>query len=428
MTADPILFRDLAYVFGAALLGGALARLARQPLIVGYVLGGILIGPFTPGPTISDAHTFELFAEIGVVLLMFSIGIEFALHDSGVNRWQGRDRAAHQSRRHPQRPRSLSETGRCSMKIMLSLLVAILSFATAAHGSVGFQRTTVTDSDGTPREVGIWYPSDAPASSQPLGPHRQTVAPDGALAGRQLPLIVLLHGVQGSFENHYDTALALAEAGFVVAAVAQSQEIRLVERPRHVARVLDYMLAAWPSHGGVDPTRIGVFGYSVGGFTALVAIGGIPDLSRIPSYCAEFPDRVCGMLKERNVDTTTPASAWVHDARIKAAVVAAPTLGFTFGKDALAPITAPIQLWRAGSDEITPHPRHAEAIYNALPTKPEYEVITGAGHFAFLTCSAEMAKRAPVICQDGPDFDRQAFHRAFNVAVVGFFKKQLPTP
>jgi monovalent cation:H+ antiporter-2, CPA2 family len=81
MAADPTFFPDLAYVFGAALLGGALAWLARQPLIVGYVLGGILIGPFTPGPTISDVHAFELFAEIGVVLLMFSIGIEFSVRD-----------------------------------------------------------------------------------------------------------------------------------------------------------------------------------------------------------------------------------------------------------------------------------------------------------------------------------------------------------
>jgi CPA2 family monovalent cation:H+ antiporter-2 len=81
MVADPIFFRDLAYVFAAAVLGGALARLARQPLILGYVLGGILIGPFTPGPTVSDFHTFELFAEIGVILLMYSIGIEFSLRD-----------------------------------------------------------------------------------------------------------------------------------------------------------------------------------------------------------------------------------------------------------------------------------------------------------------------------------------------------------
>ena len=43
--------------------------------------GGILIGPFTPGPSVSDVHTFEVVAEIGVVLLMFSIGIEFSLSD-----------------------------------------------------------------------------------------------------------------------------------------------------------------------------------------------------------------------------------------------------------------------------------------------------------------------------------------------------------
>ena len=55
--------------------------LAGQPLILGYVLGGILISPLTPGPSVSDLHTFELFAEIGVILLMFSIGIEFSLRD-----------------------------------------------------------------------------------------------------------------------------------------------------------------------------------------------------------------------------------------------------------------------------------------------------------------------------------------------------------
>jgi CPA2 family monovalent cation:H+ antiporter-2 len=81
MVADPIFFRDLAYVFVAAVLGAILARLAHQPVILGYVAAGIFIGPLTPGPSVSDLHTFELFAEIGVVLLMFSIGIEFSLRD-----------------------------------------------------------------------------------------------------------------------------------------------------------------------------------------------------------------------------------------------------------------------------------------------------------------------------------------------------------
>lgn len=53
----------------------------RQLLIIGYVLGGIIIGPFTPGPTVSDIHALELLAEIGVILLMYSIGIEFPIRD-----------------------------------------------------------------------------------------------------------------------------------------------------------------------------------------------------------------------------------------------------------------------------------------------------------------------------------------------------------
>lgn len=81
MHADPLFFRDLSFVLVAAVLGGLAARAARQPLIIGFVVGGMLIGPFTPGPTVSDLQTFELFAEIGVVLLMFSIGMEFSLKD-----------------------------------------------------------------------------------------------------------------------------------------------------------------------------------------------------------------------------------------------------------------------------------------------------------------------------------------------------------
>jgi K+:H+ antiporter len=81
VVTEPLIFRDLAYVFAAAVLGGGLAWLTRQPLILGYVLGGILVSPLTPGPSVSDLHTFELFAEIGVVLLVFSIGLEFSLRD-----------------------------------------------------------------------------------------------------------------------------------------------------------------------------------------------------------------------------------------------------------------------------------------------------------------------------------------------------------
>src|SRR3989442_10379185 len=87
MISEPALFRDLAYVFVAAVLGGALARLAHQPLILGYVFGGLLVSPLTPGPSVTDVHTFEAFAEIGVVLLMFSLGIEVSLKDLMGVKW-----------------------------------------------------------------------------------------------------------------------------------------------------------------------------------------------------------------------------------------------------------------------------------------------------------------------------------------------------
>ena len=60
----------------AAVLGGVLARLAHQPLVLGYVVGGILISPLTPGPAVSDIRAFEFFAEIGVILPDVLVGID----------------------------------------------------------------------------------------------------------------------------------------------------------------------------------------------------------------------------------------------------------------------------------------------------------------------------------------------------------------
>lgn len=84
---DTTFFRDLAYVFGAAVVGGGVAKALRQPLILGYVLGGFLVGPFTPGPTLSEVHQFEVLAEVGVILLMYSIGLEFSFHELLQVKW-----------------------------------------------------------------------------------------------------------------------------------------------------------------------------------------------------------------------------------------------------------------------------------------------------------------------------------------------------
>ena len=87
MEPNPLLFRDLTYIFVAAVLGGLVAWRLHLPLIIGFVLGGIAISPFTPGPHLSDLHTFELLAEVGVVLLMFSIGVEFSMPELMRVKW-----------------------------------------------------------------------------------------------------------------------------------------------------------------------------------------------------------------------------------------------------------------------------------------------------------------------------------------------------
>jgi predicted dienelactone hydrolase len=322
------------------------------------------------------------------------------------------------------------------MKIAVATLAAVMLTATSAF-SAGFERVTVPDPNGPPLEAGIWYPSESPVSSQQFGLYRQTVAAGGPIAGRGLPLIVMSHGTGGSFEGHYDTALALAEAGFVVAAVThtgdnyrdQSSFIRVENRPRHIKALVDFMLASWPHHDLIDPARIGMFGFSAGGFTALVEIGGVPDMTRAAPYCDAHPDEwTCLKAKPYRTGAVAAPAAFVHVPRIAAAVIAAPAVGYSFTPEGLADIKAPIQLWRGDSDEILPHPRHAQNVYEGLPAKPEYHVVPNAGHFAFLAPCTPMAESiAPDICRDPAGFDRAAFHREFNAAAVTFFKAKLPT-
>jgi predicted dienelactone hydrolase len=101
------------------------------------------------------------------------------------------------------------------LTIMLSLSTAFPSPVAAA---VGFQRLTYAAPSGRV-EVGIWYPSDGVETPEPLGLYKQNVLVDGPVHGRDLPLVVISHGTGGSLAGHYDTAIALAKAGFVVAAL-----------------------------------------------------------------------------------------------------------------------------------------------------------------------------------------------------------------
>ncbi len=190
------------------------------------------------------------------------------------------------------------------------------------------------------------------------------------------------------------------------------------------------MLSTWDGHATIDPARIGMFGFSAGGFTTLVSIGGLPDFSKVGPECRQYPeDFACQLIAKSGSNLAVPltsATARAADPRIKAAVMAAPALGFTFSPDGLKNVKVPVQLWRADNDAMLPHPRYAEAVQLALPEAPDYHVVPDAGHYDFLVpCSTALASIAPAICTSAVAFDRAAFHASFNAAVVSFLNKTL---
>src|SRR5579862_8567550 len=249
------------------------------------------------------------------------------------------------------------------MKPTARLLVALaagmmlLSGLAARAGDVGFQQLTIPDGTEKPLTVGVWYPTEAAAKPERLGTVTQAVALGAPMAGDHLALVVMSHGTGSWYGQHYDTALALAHAGFVVAAVNHtgdtyddhSQVLQIWKRPEQIHRLIDYMLADWRGHAQIDAGRVGVFGFSAGGFTALAAAGGTADLTLVQPHCQKVPTAFeCGLTAKASAEDAArpipPRSAFVHDARIKAAVVAAPALGYTFGREGLTTLTVAVQL------------------------------------------------------------------------------------
>ncbi len=69
----------LVIVLGVAAVTTAVFQRLRQPVVLGYILAGLLVGPYVPFPLVADRQVVETFSELGVILLMFALGLEFSL-------------------------------------------------------------------------------------------------------------------------------------------------------------------------------------------------------------------------------------------------------------------------------------------------------------------------------------------------------------
>ncbi len=300
---------------------------------------------------------------------------------------------------------------------------------------MGFQEVDIPRAGAPALHAAFWYPSQASAGLTHLAATDQWLAVDAAVAGRDLPLVAISPGTLGKWSEHADTAWALAKAGFVVVSataddVGAAFKLKPADRSRQLSDMIDYALGRWQSRALAHSVEIGAFGFSLGGFGVLVDAGGRPEVGRIAPHCRAAPaEWSCVMTAEHRLGLEGPAAPtldWHHDARLKAMVVAAPALGYLFGANGLAAVDIPVQLWQAADDDVLAEPWNAQAVARDLPHSPEFHLVAGAAHADFTApCSRLNTAGHPALCKDRSGFSRARFHRVFNAAVVGFFRRWL---
>lgn len=319
------------------------------------------------------------------------------------------------------------------LPILLSAPLVPSALAAEKAYQVGLEQASIPDPGHTPISSIIWYPTEAEARDVQVGPVTINAAPGAPIAGPGLPMVVLSHGTGGGAISHIDTAMALAHAGYIVVTPTHTgdnienesivgQPAWFVDRSRHIVRTIDFILGDWRGSQNINKKRIGIFGFSAGATTALIAIGGEPDLRLLAPHCTKQPEFACRLF--RNPDAAVASPTWSHDTRIAAAAIAAPGLGFLFGPDSLAKVKIPVQLWAGANDETVPYASNTANIRQLLPTKPEFQQVEGAGHLSFLAPCPDPSI-IPAICTDRPGFDRSAFHDKLNTALIEFFNRSL---
>ena len=330
--------------------------------------------------------------------------------------------------------KSLTIGAACLLFFVLTLFVP---FAARAAGVQDF--VIPSDKNGQRILAELWTPCTAPASEIVVNSEIWPVAirgvKDCAITQKDLPLVIISHGLFGDRFSHHDTAEFLADAGFAVVSLNHTQDSVLsyndksasdispfLVRPIDIKRVIDWLTVHPPAGVDIDQNRIGFFGFSRGGYTGLVLAGAVPDFDHPTFPCLEkIP--LCRQLSDNDI----PAHPAGYEPRIKAYILADP-LSFFADKSRLEAVKAPIQLWSSTLGGMGVTPGNVAAIAQGLPHRPEFHRVPNSTHMSFIfPCARDFAKtNPPLVCTDPPGFDRTEFHKNFNAEVLKFFRQNLP--
>jgi predicted dienelactone hydrolase len=296
----------------------------------------------------------------------------------------------------------------------------------------------------------IWYPADPGGREVMVGGNgvfHGTPAGRGAPhAQGRFPLIVLSHGAGGNAGQFGWIASELAGAGFVVVLpnhpgstsgnASAAEALRIWERPQDVTAVLDEIMRNPQDYAYIDPDRIGVLGFSAGGYTALALAGARVDPARLSAFCDDGGRGMsdCDFFARFGVDLhsmdLSPAGQVLRDPRISFAVVVDPGIVETLTPQSLRAIDLPLLVVNLGDEDRVPAPVHARALSEAVP-RALYRLVPDATHFSFL---AECKPNGPSIleaegepdplCADAGGRSRADIHAELVTAITAFVAAQ----
>lgn len=300
----------------------------------------------------------------------------------------------------------------------------------------------------------VFYPSAQAKGITVRGPYRIQATVDAPAIPGPKPLVVISHGNGGSDMGHHDLATYLASHGFVVATLEHTGDNFhdqsgvgypqvLGGRPIQVAATISTLLADPRWKTLIDDERIGVAGFSAGGYTALMVVGAKPHLERFIGYCKKYPgdEPACGPLRRLLASATRHGQSdlgivaifqkdllkWgdTTDPRVKAAFAMAP-LSIPFDASSVAAVARPVYLYYGQDDHVLIPEENAARLAPLLHTLEGKTVVPKADHWVFLApCSPELTKEAPVICSDPAGVDRVKVHAQIQKDALAFFRKTL---
>jgi predicted dienelactone hydrolase len=334
-------------------------------------------------------------------------------------------------------------------------LLALALPATAQPLQAGWRQMTVP---AGPREaqattVALYYPTLAPTRVVPMGPFTVTAALGATPTPTTKGLIVLSHGTGGAELGHSSLAQALAQSGYLVAALRhpgdnwQDTSLRdgpgaaryLVQRPQQVSHVIDALLQdpVWKDRIASDSRgpRVGAVGHSAGGCTVLALAGGEPDAERMRQHCATQRDAdpiFCSVGNHGPASKPTPAASQPlpADNRVRAVVALAP-LGVPLSGASLSRVKVPTLVYEAEQDRYLVPRFHSGWVLQNLPPAPQTQRVSVplAWHFVFMdTPGMPLPSPDGDVGADPPGFNRAAFLQQLGRELVVFFDQAWSGP